>query len=79
MKYGVAAAAADNDNDDDNDDKDSRNICSTITVKLQKYTGLKEKLKRIWQLHTIHIVPLVLSTVLLVLSTTGITKNCKTA
>jgi hypothetical protein len=40
----------------------SHNLHSIITEKLQKYTGLKEELIRIWQLKTAYMIPLVLST-----------------
>jgi hypothetical protein len=36
----------------------SRNLCSTITKKLQKYTNLKEELIKIWQLNADCIVPI---------------------
>jgi hypothetical protein len=39
----------------------SFNLHSTITEKLHKYTNLKEKLKRIWDLKTAYIIHLVLS------------------
>jgi hypothetical protein len=35
---------------------------STNTEKLQKYTGIKEMLTRIWQLNAVNMVPLALST-----------------
>jgi hypothetical protein len=37
----------------------SHNLHSTITEKLQKYTDLKEKLIRTWQLTTACVIPLV--------------------
>jgi hypothetical protein len=37
----------------------SRNLCSTITEKLQNYTGLKEEITRIRHLNAVYIVPLV--------------------
>jgi hypothetical protein len=36
----------------------SRNLCSTTTKKLQKYTNLKEELTKTWQLNADCIVPL---------------------
>ena len=38
------------------------NFHSAITERLQKYMDLKEELVRIWQLKTVYIIPLVLST-----------------
>jgi hypothetical protein len=35
----------------------SNSLESTMTKKLQKYTDLKEKLTKIWQLNTAYIVP----------------------
>jgi hypothetical protein len=40
----------------------SPNIHSTITEKLQKYTALKKRLVRIWQLKTASVVKLILTT-----------------
>jgi hypothetical protein len=49
----------------------NHNFHSTITEKLQKHINLKEELTRIWQLNTIYIAPLVLTT-------TGIIPSCMT-
>ena len=46
----------------------SYNLHSTITVKLQKYTDMKEELIRLWQLKTAYVIALVLSTVRIILN-----------
>ena len=38
------------------------NLHSTVIEQLQQYTDLKEQLKKIWQMKTAYIIPLVLST-----------------
>jgi hypothetical protein len=40
----------------------SHNLCSAISEKLQKCTDVKEALTIIWQLNSLYVVPLVLST-----------------
>jgi hypothetical protein len=46
----------------------SHNLHSTMTRKPQKYANLKEKLIRMWQQKTTHIIPPVLSTAAIALN-----------
>jgi hypothetical protein len=39
----------------------SRNLCSTITKKLQEYTNLREELTKIWQLNALYSTIILLS------------------